>query len=255
MIQQALEYIKNRMSGEDFLQGLAPRKVFIRSGDCYGAHSTVDEYQGECHKFTTLDGLIAYAKNFRGTDAPGLPAKLTDTIMLRVVSPTLVEMVLPVNENRTRPLVAITAPVIPHSSFGNWMEQEEFIIWLQTAFHDAYDRDNLRVSISKVSSESSLALEDDGVSQGVQVRKGVHLTEKGVMNPVVTLLPIRTFHEGHLERVASPFLLRMKKREGEPIKLCLFEADGSAWKVRQMNAIKDYLQASFEPEDNVLVLA
>jgi hypothetical protein len=254
MIKEALEFIRGT-AAIDFITELVPRKVFVRDGERYEYHSTVDEFSGNGHCFSTLDGLVEYLKSFRKIDAPGYPLPGDQTITVRVTDPKSVVAYAPITENRTRPELAMAAPVLPTPKFGQFIDLEEFVIWLQTSFFETAEREMLRSVVSKISAETSVSLADDGITQSVQVKNGVHLSAKASLPAIIRLLPIRTFHEEGLDRCDSPFLLRVKKVGDDEIRLCLFEADGCAWQVQQTQFIRRYLIQAFAPEDNVLVLA
>ena len=72
-----------------------------------------------------------------------------------------------------------------------------------------------------------------------------HLKGDAIVPNPVRLRPYRTFLE--VEQPASEFVFRMKQDKYDGITCAIFEADGGAWKVAAMKAIKDYMQ--FELED------
>jgi len=78
-------------------------------------------------------------------------------------------------------------------------------------------------------------LTSPGVSQSVTARAGLaRVAEVPVTNPV-TLRPYRTFAE--VEQPASPFILRLKRKDGEMPQCALFEADGGKWKIEAIQNI------------------
>ena len=86
---------------------------------------------------------------------------------------------------------------------------------------------------------------DDGVTQKATVKTGIASKGDAIVPNPVRLRPYRTFLE--VEQPVSEFVFRMKQDKYDGITCAIFEADGGAWKVAAMKAIKDYLQ--FELED------
>jgi hypothetical protein len=81
---------------------------------------------------------------------------------------------------------------------------------------------------------------DDGVSQTVSVKSGVHLKGDVNVKSRVNLKPFRTFNE--IDQPESLFLFRVhQKSEGFMPEPGLFAADGNAWRLKAMKDIKTYL--------------
>jgi uncharacterized protein YkvS len=130
--------------------------------------------------------------------------------------------------------------------FENYMEVEGFVIALRSLFESTDDLDKLIAFVSKVSGGTSFGLEDDGVTQTVNVKAGVSgaVTKEASAPVIVKLRPFRTFRE--LEQVESEFLFRMKliNTERQTVGCALFEADGGRWRLAAVLRIKDFLTAS-----------
>lgn len=90
--------------------------------------------------------------------------------------------------------------------------------------------------LSRITDESKVSSADNGVSQTVEVRKGVSLLANEVIRPRVPLRPFRTFLE--VEQPESEFLLRIR----EDGAIGLFEADGGMWKVKAKETIRAYFE-------------
>lgn len=94
--------------------------------------------------------------------------------------------------------------------------------------------------LSKISDDNSVESADNGLSQSVEVRKGISLKANETIRPIVALTPFRTFLE--VEQPESDFLLRV--REGGQIGL--MGADGGMWKLTAKKSIKDYFAENLE---------
>lgn len=123
----------------------------------------------------------------------------------------------------------------PNFSFG-WKDYESAIIDFRSQFEQTEDIDYLLNLLSRITDEKSVASEDNGLSQKVEVRKGIALIQKENVRSRVALKPFRTFLE--VEQPLSEFLVRLS--EGGQVGL--FEADGGMWKLTAKKAIYDYLE-------------
>lgn len=131
----------------------------------------------------------------------------------------------------------------PEFRFGNFYDQENFIISLMTKFVETEgSKYALGVAAGIVEGEEA-KLVDDGMSQRVVMKKGITTVAESEVTPYINLQPFRTFRE--IEQPKSMFLLRL--REGA--KLAVFEADGGAWKNEAIQNIVDYFEANLEKEE------
>lgn len=123
--------------------------------------------------------------------------------------------------------------------FETYLDQEQFIIKLQTLFIPTPDLERLIQFVSKISIENSIAFTDDGISQSVNVKKGVSgaLREKEIVPSPVLLAPYRTFSE--IEQVESRFIFRIQGNQNP--KCALFPADGGIWEITAIQRIKAWL--------------
>ena len=125
--------------------------------------------------------------------------------------------------------------------FNQFISQEDAMIGLQACFTDAGDRDNVLKTISSLTTNDQLQIEDNGISQSATAKSGVALVATVDIKPRVTLSPYRTFRE--VEQPASEFVLRIKKgSNGLPL-VGLFEADGGAWKMDAIHNVRDWLKS------------
>lgn len=84
--------------------------------------------------------------------------------------------------------------------------------------------------------DGSIASDDNGMTQTVQVKKGIALAAREQVRPIVNLRPYRTFLE--VEQPESAFLIRV--REG--MQVGIIEADGGMWKIEARRNIAAYLE-------------
>lgn len=141
------------------------------------------------------------------------------------------------DHNMDRNYIAEVNPILPRIYFDQWMGMEQFIIQLQTCFADSQNKQALIELVSKMTDETKVTMTDDGMSQKVTVSKGTGLKEATVMQPIVKLIPYRTYQE--VEQVETMYLIRVKDG-GE---LRIMEADGGMWKMEAQRRVSAYLRA------------
>lgn len=194
----------------------------------------------------TLTGLIEYLH--ANKDAADL-----STLMAHVRSPKLVT----VESGTTDPWLHrneyVKATFEPKSfPFGKYMDQETFIIGLQTYFVPSEVTETLRIFAASVTLENNATFQDDGVSQSVTARVNVaKIANVQVPNPV-ELAPYRSFLE--VEQPTSKFVFRIKKTDNGP-EYALFEADGGNWSLDAMARVKIWLESRLPVGSGIVVLA
>lgn len=119
-------------------------------------------------------------------------------------------------------------------------EQEKAIIELRSRFAPSEGVDYLLDLLSRISKDSGVTTNDNGISQTVEARQGVALKANVQVRPRVSLRPFRTFQE--VEQPESEFLLRLDE-EG---RIGLFEADGGMWKLTARRTVKAFLESALE---------
>ena len=118
-----------------------------------------------------------------------------------------------------------------------WMEHDEAVIKLRSIFvqdGDISDLEYVMDLLSRVSKESSVTSSDNGISQTVEARQGVALSQRVKVRPIVRLTPYRTFLE--VEQPTSECLLRLD----EDGRVGLLEADGGRWKMDAKQYISEF---------------
>jgi hypothetical protein len=127
--------------------------------------------------------------------------------------------------------------------FGEYYDQEAFIVGLQSLFEPTPARADVLKVIGTIKENQVRSFSDDGVTQSVAASAGqVLVSEVQVPNPVY-LKPFRTFRE--IEQPESPFILRVRQGKDRP-QCALFEADGGRWKLTAIQLIKEYLEDQIE---------
>lgn len=185
----------------------------------------------------TLTGLVDYLNH----NVETLEKK---DLMIHVQTHDTVDLISRFDGDEAKRTVYVSAMLdekLKPFPFGQWMDQETFIIALQSQFEAARDQRDILELVAKMTAERSVSQEDDGITQKVQARQGIALVANiKVPNPV-TLVPYRTFRE--VEQPISQFVFRVRNgREGQPPQCALFEADGGAWRLTAIETIRDWLQ-------------
>jgi hypothetical protein len=124
-------------------------------------------------------------------------------------------------------------------SFGAWHGMEQFIIAMQTMFVKSDERDAFLTFVSSVTMEGIRSSDDDGFSQEVTTKRGIHIKDRAKMPSPIRLAPYRAFRE--VEQVVSDFVVRVREgREGP--EFALFEADGGTWQVEAVKRVAAWLR-------------
>lgn len=183
----------------------------------------------------SLTGIV----DFLNANKDGL--KL-ENLMIHVVDHKTVKVVTEVHGERNERYTVIEAERedIQGFSYGRFIDHEEFVIRMRSMFSDTEDLAKLMSYASKVSNDTAVKTEDDGITQHVEIKQGLSgVRVEGVELPSqVTLKPFRTFSE--CEQPDSKFLFRMRKNDG--VECALFEADGGFWKQTAREAIAEFFK-------------
>lgn len=203
-------------------------------------------------RMTTLTSLVDYIKAEIDTYvAAGTGGGYENVyipyrdMLIHVKSPVEVEMYSPLDEERKRETMVKVKAAVPEFDFNVFMEQERFIIGIQSKFLDtegsgfkSNDKALLLKFAGTVENGTIAEYGDDGVTQKATVRTGIASKSDAIVPNPVRLIPYRTFTE--VEQPSSEFIFRMKEDRGGTV-CAIFEADGGAWKNEAMKNIKDYL--------------
>lgn len=124
---------------------------------------------------------------------------------------------------------------------------DEAMIKLRSMFQRApegekNDVDYILDLLSHMSFDQSVKSDDNGITQTVQVRKGVSFVENKAVRPIVTLAPYRTFQE--VKQPESEFVFRVYDDRS----ISLTAADGGMWKLAARDAVMRYLETALWDE-------
>lgn len=187
-------------------------------------------------KTATLQSIVDYFG--AGIDAAGTT---DEGFVIHVASPSLVDVLLWLDDDRQRE-TRLQAVYSGHSfEFGKQYEQGEFITLLRSQFVLTDAREELQRFVGALTDESSLKLEDDGVSQKTVAKTGLTTVARVENNAPLVLAPFRTFPE--IEQPESEFILRLHRRDGDVPRISLHEADNQAWKLEAVNRIAEWIKA------------
>lgn len=128
----------------------------------------------------------------------------------------------------------------PRVRVDYYEDYEKTMVLLRSAFIPNEGTAYLLDMLSRISNEESVQSSDNGMTQTVEVRKGIALQAKETVKSRVKLIPYRTFLE--VEQPESEFLVRLNK-DGE---IAFFEADGGMWKLNAKDKIASYLESALE---------
>ncbi len=235
------------------LEQMAECRIHEIHGRQYAERSLVlvpDTVRPKALQVNTLTGLVDYLKaNIDELKGPEL--------ILHVESERAVDLLGKLEGDDAGRCFYLQAK-LPESmkafAFGQWMDQETFIINLQTQFVPNPGREAVLACVGKMKAEHVMNQDDDGVTQTVKLRKGVAFTEAANLPNPVALIPYRTFRE--IAQPQSLFVLRARDaKEGEPPRCALFEADGAAWQLEAVAAIRDWLREELSVFGALAVIA
>lgn len=200
----------------------------------------IDPPQVETVHLRSLDSLIQLLN-----DESEKPPRLGTIV--HVVSPTTVHVISNQVAGFYRERYYTCQAMLPDIMFDRFIDVENFNIMLQSTFIDNEERSKVLSVVGNIRSAQVQSIDDDGISQQVEVKAGIQRAATAVVPNPVMLAPYRTFLE--VEQPTSAFVLRLKDGPSA----ALFEADGGAWQIEAVKRIQAYLQDRL-PED-VLVIA
>lgn len=182
----------------------------------------------------TLSGFVKLMEQeFEGFEAGGVMVHVSafDTVQLADTKSDDV--------GRRQVYIQCTAPKPERTfPFNQFLPQEIFNINLRSMFVEDANLIALQKVAGNIAANAEARQEDDGFSQKVNLKTGVHMAETHIINPRVTLRPFRTFLE--VEQPAGDYLFRVKGEGGNTC--ALIEADAGRWKLTAMDTIKKWLE-------------
>lgn len=122
----------------------------------------------------------------------------------------------------------------PSVTVNRFNPYENAVIELRSLYIPNEDTQYLLKLLGSITSESKVTSSDNGVTQTVEAKSGIALSQMVEVKPRVSLKPFRTFIE--VDQPESEFLLRIS---GDG-KIGLYEADGGVWKLEATRNVAAY---------------
>ncbi|WP_320043209.1 hypothetical protein [uncultured Desulfobacter sp.] len=186
----------------------------------------------DCLKIHTLTGIVDAVQS-------DLDQENVEKIHIRVCSPTRVCLETDsFGPYLQRHCIIESTAYVTDFSFGRQYQPEDFVIALLSQFQETEHRDALLKACSAITKASIGTLNDNGISQKMELKQGVALRREVEFKNPVTLQPFRTFAE--ITQPVSAFVFRVHDDDG--VSCSLHEADGSAWKLKAITDIRDYFK-------------
>lgn len=229
MIKEAMEFI---------LKQAKETKFFDQHGETFTNDNLVKleiPTRGSL-EVQSLTGLVDFIKGDFDSD---------DKLLIRIVDETQVIVSTKLNENKKRETVLNVMADVPEKTLDRYMDLEKFNIQLQAQFVPNDDSTNVLSIIGNLRNENVKNFGDDGITQMVEVKRGVTVADNEVVPNPVHLKPFRTFTE--IAQPESPFVFRLRQERDE-VQAALFEADGGAWRNEARISIKEYLAEALSAE-------
>lgn len=214
---------------------------YLLSGDDYKEIKPDREPIPDAVRFKSLDGLVSTMKSELKDVLAA--TKCGNTLYISVISPTQVNVLTGLDGYNRRAIVYMASQSLLRTWNGeNWFDHEEAMIALQSQFSPNEGTAYLLDFLSRVTDENSVQSDDNGMTQTIQVKKGISLAGREQVRPIVSLRPYRTFLE--IEQPESAFLIRIK----DGCRVGIIEADGGMWEFTARRSVKEYLEKAFEQE-------
>ncbi len=244
MIKEALEFITELKEGS-----MEPKVVNI-AGKTY-CNRKLTRYDkkpmAEKIRVSTLTALVDYIK--------GCPEELGKKMLIQVKSPSELTLASGLNDEREREELIYVEADLPHFKSNRWVDQETFILELQSKFVHTPDLKSIMTVAGNIEAKTTANYGDDGVTQKTTIQQGVaSKTDVIVPNPV-ELKPYRTFLE--IDQPTSNFVFRIDGSSSEP-RFTLIEADGGIWINEAKAEIKEYLEkelADINISSDIVIIA
>ena len=245
MIKEALQYIIG-------LQQPRTEEIY---GETYYFHNGIPMKVDGCRSceplaISTLTSLVEYIKERMPYDFNNMGDM--PQMIVHVESETEVRLVSVFNDDMVRWELATVKARVPAIALNKFIDQESFIIQMQSMFQSTEDKNIVMQVAGNVEDKTVANYGDDGETQKATIKSGLANVEDIIVPNPVKLKPFRTFHE--IEQPEIDFVFRMKNGQSG-VSCALFEADGGAWKFRAVHSIAEYLKKELEGVGNIAVLS
>jgi hypothetical protein len=241
MIKEALEYIVGlKQPRQEVING----EVFAsKRDDLYRVDTNL---RAETLEMSTLTSLVDYIKS----DLDKI-SEYQGKMIVHVVSPTRVRLLSFLDSDSKRENLIEVNANLPKIRFNEFVDQESFIIMIQSMFVNNEDKAIVLQVAGNVEDGTIANYKDDGVTQKATIKTGLASKDDVVVPNPVRLKPYRTFHE--IEQPECSFVFRMNNGRG--VTCALYEADGGAWKNETMDEIAAYLKEELKDNEQIIVLS
>lgn len=234
MIKEALEYILE----------ISGYQTTVIDGQTYSSKRLIQvlpkEYDFDCLHLHTLDGFLEYSLHLE-TAGPRFIAILSHN-----------EVALYKNRDDKNQIEQLAlAHYHPNHSVTTFTSSEMLIQYLQTAFEDSENRRALERVIGNVKSSIVHHEKDDGITQTVEIQKGISLIEKADIPNPITLKPFITFPE--IDPIERPYVVRARK-SNDAINWLLTPSESDNWQLEIINKIREYLKKAVDPGWDIYVI-
>lgn len=216
------------------IEKMAGPKVYDIEGEHYASADLkrIDPKK-DFPKSITLTGLDSVCKMVTN-EAADLFAG--DQILIQVVDYRTVRVFTTLDGEMDRCWLYECQADTPKIRVNSYMTHEEAVVQLRSLYIPGPDTEYLLQLLSSISKESKVTSSDNGVTQTVEARQGIALTQSVPVKPRVILRPFRTFLE--VAQPDSEFLLRLDNGGN----VGLYEADGGVWKLEATRNIAGYFE-------------
>ncbi|MDF2844762.1 MAG: hypothetical protein K0R00_3188 [Herbinix sp.] len=242
MIKEALKYIVDlNKPRQEVIHG----EVFVSRDEDL---QRVDrQLRASSLDMSTLTSLVDYIKE--NID------KLQDEqhkLIVHVVSPTKVNLISELDMDRKREHIIEVNANLPKIRFNEFIDQESFIIMMQSMFVKNDDKEIVLQVAGNVEDGTVANYKDDGITQKATIKTGLANKDDVVVPNPVNLMPYRTFHE--IQQPECSFVFRMKNTHSG-VACAIYEADGGAWKNETMEQLAAYLRLELVDNQQVIILS
>lgn len=231
MLKEALRYIADLgvEAGKNEVVEIAGKTYATKSLTRYDKPVYADAVNA-----STLTALVDYIKN--------CAAEFRKDMIVHIVSPTRVRLMSELDAERKREVLFETNAETSEFRFGQWYDQEDFMISLQANFQASEDLGLVMKAAGNIERKNDQTFSDDGITQVATMQVGVASKADVIVPNPVELFPYRTFQE--VEQPSSQFVFRIGDKNVPAFKIV--EAEGGIWRNEAIGNIKVYLTEAIE---------
>ena len=157
-------------------------------------------------------------------------------LIIQIENPKRVSLISFLDKERKRECLFTCKAETSEFRFGQWYDQEEFMIAIQSNFKMTPDLEAILKFAGNVEKKNDQTFSDDGRTQVATMSVGVASKADVIVPNPVELIPFRTFQE--VEQPMSQFVFRISDKGIPTFKIV--EAEGGIWKNEAINNIKQY---------------